>query len=383
MPPPFTTLPLVPREPPTSPTTPPSSSMSLASLLSILLPLLMLLLAIITLGVYKYVGWRRGKKLDKAVEKHAREVEQRRKLAKIRYAYGIPGMYGSGYDGDRGISGPPVGWCTQKWLEASARRSFISLSSLSVSSSHPCSLVDNTENNTTTESHYETKGQGSDQKRYSQLYQQLQGYRPSAPIGGDAPSYRVLRSHTDEIPLSPDQYGYTINHQAPNSPFQPFSSPPFKQCPTDLPRPQPQPQPQNTAATTDVTKSSSSPPSLPLPTFAIGDDSWIGIEEAMPSRIFPLKSTATTRRFEKRTSPLKRQFEMGSVEDDHAKPGFMRGKLFEKGSSLGLSRVEKQTSTCSTPIEDVFHTLLIYGPGVSDQSDHLEFTDADSSVTAR
>lgn len=111
MPPPFTTLPLVTREPPTSPTTPPSSSMSLASLLSILLSLLMLLLAIITLGVYKYVGWRRGKKLDKAVEKHAREVEQRRKLAKIRYAYGIPGMYGSGYDGDRGISGPPVGWC--------------------------------------------------------------------------------------------------------------------------------------------------------------------------------------------------------------------------------------------------------------------------------
>lgn len=45
------------------------------------------------------------------MEKHAREVEQRRKLAKIRYAYGIPGMYGSGYDGDRGISGPPVGWC--------------------------------------------------------------------------------------------------------------------------------------------------------------------------------------------------------------------------------------------------------------------------------
>lgn len=37
---------------------------------------------------------------------------------------------------------------------------------------------------------------------------------------------------------------------------------------------------------------------------------------------------------------------MGSVEDDHAKAGFMRGKLFEKGSSLGLSRVEKQTSTC-------------------------------------
>ncbi|KIR34445.1 hypothetical protein I352_02691 [Cryptococcus deuterogattii MMRL2647] len=254
----------------------------------------MLLLAIITLGVYKYVGWRRGKKLDKAVEKHAREVEQRRKLAKIRYAYGIPGMYGK------------------------------------------------------------------------------------------APSYRVLPSHTDEIPLSPDQYGYTT----PNSPFRPFSSPPFKQSPTDLPRPQPQPQPQNTAAITDVTKSSSSPPSLPLPTFAIGDDSWIGIEEAMPSRIFPLKSTASIRRFEKRTSPLKRQFEMGSVEDDHGKAGSTRGKLFEKGSSLGLDRVEKQTSTStfdtgSTPIEDVFHTSLIHGPSISDQSDHLEFTDADSSVTTR
>nr|KIR47011.1 hypothetical protein I312_03907 [Cryptococcus bacillisporus CA1280] len=252
----------------------------------------MLLLAIITLGVYKYVGWRRGKKLDKAVEKHAREVEQRRKLAKIRYAYGIRGMY------------------------------------------------------------------------------------------GNAPSYRVLPSPTDEIPLSPDQYGYTT----PNSPSQPFSSPPLKQSPTDPPRPQPQPQ--NTAATTDVTISFSSPPSLPLPTFAIGDDSWIGIEETMPSRIFPLKSTASIRRFEKRASPLKRQFEMGSVEDGHGKAGFMRGKLFEKGSSLGLSRVEKQTSTStfdtgSTPIEDVFHTSLIHGPGVSDQSDHLEFTDADSSVTTR
>ncbi|WVQ89349.1 hypothetical protein IAS59_003106 [Cryptococcus gattii] len=365
MPPPLTILPLVPREPPTSPTTPPSSSMSLASILSILLPLLMLLLAIITLGVYKYIGWRRGKKLDKAVEKHAREVEQRRKLAKIRYAYGIPGMYGSGYDGDRGFSGPPVGWCTQKWLEANARRSFISLSSLSVSSSLPSSLIDNTENNTTTESHYETKGQGSDQKRYSQLYQQLQSYRPSPHIGGDAPSYRVLPSHTDEIPLSPDQYGYTINHQAPNSPFQPFSSPPLKQSPIDLPRPQ------NSAATTDVTISFSSPPSLPLPTFAIGDDPWIGIEETMPSGIFPLKSTASIRRFEKRTSPLKRQFEMGSVEDDHGKAGFMRGKLFEKGSSLELGRVEKQTSTST------------FDTGVSDQSDHLEFTDAESSVTTR
>ncbi|WVO23332.1 uncharacterized protein IAS62_004682 [Cryptococcus decagattii] len=346
MPPPLTILPLVPREQPTSPTASPSSSMSLASLLSILLPLLMLLLAIITLGVYKYIGWRRGKKLDKAVEKHAREVEQRRKLAKIRYAYGIPGMYGSGYDGDRGISGPPVGWCTQKWLEANARWSFISLSSLSVSSSRPSSLVDNTENNTTTKSHYETKGQGSDQKRYSQLYQQLQSYRPSPHIGGDAPSYRVLPSHTDEIPLSPDRYGYTINHPAPNSPSQPFSSPPLKQSPTDPPRPQPQPQ--NTAATTDVTISFSSPPSLPLPTFAIGDDSWIGIEETMPSRIFPLKSTASIRRFEKRASPLKRQFEMGSAEDDHGKVGFMRGKLFENGSSLGLSRAEKQASTLST-----------------------------------
>lgn len=78
-----------------------------------------------------------------------------------------------------------------------------------VSSSRPSSLVANTENNTTTESHYETKGQGSDQKRYSQLYQQLQSYRPSPHIGGEAPSYRVLPSHTDEIPLSPDQYGYT------------------------------------------------------------------------------------------------------------------------------------------------------------------------------
>ncbi|ADV22280.1 hypothetical protein I315_00624 [Cryptococcus gattii Ru294] len=248
----------------------------------------MLLLAIITLGVYKYIGWRRGKKLDKAVEKHAREVEQRRKLAKIRYAYGIPGMY------------------------------------------------------------------------------------------GNAPSYRVLPSHTDEIPLSPDQYGYTT----PNSPFQPFSSPPLKQSPIDLPRPQ------NSAATTDVTISFSSPPSLPLPTFAIGDDPWIGIEETMPSGIFPLKSTASIRRFEKRTSPLKRQFEMGSVEDDHGKAGFMRGKLFEKGSSLELGRVEKQTSTSTfdtgkTPIEDVFHTSLIHGPGVSDQSDHLEFTDAESSVTTR
>lgn len=48
------------------------------------------------------------------------------------------------------------------------------------------------------------------------------------------------------------------------------------------------------------------------------------------------------------------------------------------------SCIQKATfDTGSTPIEDVFHTLLIYGPGVSDQSDHLEFTDADSSVTAR
>lgn len=66
----------------------------------------------------------------------------------------------------------------------------------------------------------------------------------------------------------------------------------------------------------------------------------------MPSRIFPLKSTASIRRFEKRTSPLKRQFEIGSVEDDRGKAGFTTGKLFEKGSSLGLDRVEKQTSTC-------------------------------------
>lgn len=71
----------------------------------------MLLLAIITLGVYKYVGWKRGKKLDEAVEKHAREVERRRKLAKIRYVYGMPGMYGSGYDGGERMSGSPVGWC--------------------------------------------------------------------------------------------------------------------------------------------------------------------------------------------------------------------------------------------------------------------------------
>lgn len=124
---------LFPREPATSSTaSSSSSSISLPSLLSILLPLLMLLLAIITLGVYKYVGWRRGKKLDEAVEKHAREVEQRRKLAKIRYVYGTPGMYGSGCDADGRMDGPPVGWCTQKWLEAAdARRSFISLSSLS------------------------------------------------------------------------------------------------------------------------------------------------------------------------------------------------------------------------------------------------------------
>lgn len=77
MSPPPTFLPLFPREPATS-STASSSSISLPSLLSILLPLLMLLLAIITLGVYKYVGWKRGKKLDEAVEKHAREVEHRR-----------------------------------------------------------------------------------------------------------------------------------------------------------------------------------------------------------------------------------------------------------------------------------------------------------------
>lgn len=45
------------------------------------------------------------------MEKHAREVEQRRKLAKIRYVYGMPGMYGSGCDADGRMDGPPVGWC--------------------------------------------------------------------------------------------------------------------------------------------------------------------------------------------------------------------------------------------------------------------------------
>lgn len=49
--------------------------------------------------------------MNEAVEKHAREVERRRKLAKIRYVYGMPGMYGSGYDGGERMSGPPVGWC--------------------------------------------------------------------------------------------------------------------------------------------------------------------------------------------------------------------------------------------------------------------------------
>lgn len=208
MSPPPAFLPLFPREPATS-STASSSSISLPSLLSILLPLLMLLLAIITLGVYKYVGWKRGKKLNEAVEKHAREVERRRKLAKIRYVYGMPGMYGSGYDGGERMSGPPVGWCTQKWLEVDARRSFISLSSLSASSSRPSSLVD-IENNIITEPNDdETKGQGLDQKRYSQLYQQLQSYRANSHTTGGALSYRTLPSHTDEIPLSPDQYDHT------------------------------------------------------------------------------------------------------------------------------------------------------------------------------
>ncbi|OWZ77738.1 hypothetical protein C365_03492 [Cryptococcus neoformans Bt85] len=377
MSPPPAFLPLFPREPATS-STASSSSISLPSLLSILLPLLMLLLAIITLGVYKYVGWKRGKKLDEAVEKHAREVEHRRKLAKIRYVYGMPGMYGSGYDGGERMSGPPVGWCTQKWLEVDARRSFISLSSLSASSSRPSSLVD-IENNITTEPNDdETKGQGLDQKRYSQLYQQLQSYRASSHTTGGALSYRSLPSHTDEIPLSPDQYDHTADHPASN-PFSQLSScPPAKQAST-IPS---QPQPQSTAATTAMIKHYPSPPSLPLPTFALGDDPRIEFEEAMPSRPLPLKSTTPIRRFEKRTSPLKRQFKMKSVGDGQGKEEFMRD------NSLGLSGIEKQTSTSTfntgtTPIEDDFHTSLIHGPGISDQNDHLEFTDADSSVTTR
>ncbi|OWZ64353.1 hypothetical protein AYX14_06507 [Cryptococcus neoformans] len=377
MSPPPAFLPLFPREPATS-STASSSSISLPSLLSILLPLLMLLLAIITLGVYKYVGWKRGKKLDEAVEKHAREVEHRRKLAKIRYVYGMPGMYGSGYDGGERMSGPPVGWCTQKWLEVDARRSFISLSSLSASSSRPSSLVD-IENNITTEPNDdETKGQGLDQKRYSQLYQQLQSYRASSHTTGGALSYRSLPSHTDEIPLSPDQYDHTADHPASN-PFSQLSScPPAKQAST-IPS---QPQPQSTAATTAMITHYPSPPSLPLPTFALGDDPRIEFEEAMPSRPLPLKSTTPIRRFEKRTSPLKRQFKMKSVGDGQGKEEFMRD------NSLGLSGIEKQTSTSTfntgtTPIEDDFHTSLIHGPGISDQNDHLEFTDADSSVTTR
>ncbi|OXG25291.1 hypothetical protein C367_03110 [Cryptococcus neoformans Ze90-1] len=377
MSPPPAFLPLFPREPATS-STASSSSISLPSLLSILLPLLMLLLAIITLGVYKYVGWKRGKKLDEAVEKHAREVEHRRKLAKIRYVYGMPGMYGSGYDGGERMSGPPVGWCTQKWLEVDARRSFISLSSLSASSSRPSSLVD-IENNITTEPNDdETKGQGLDQKRYSQLYQQLQSYRASSHTTGGALSYRSLPSHTDEIPLSPDQYDHTADHPASN-PFSQLSHcPPAKQAST-IPS---QPQPQSNAATTAMITHYPSPPSLPLPTFALGDDPRIEFEEAMPSRPLPLKSTTPIRRFEKRTSPLKRQFKMKSVGDGQGKEEFMRD------NSLGLSGIEKQTSTSTfntgtTPIEDDFHTSLIHGPGISDQSDHLEFTDADSSVTTR
>ncbi|OXG32648.1 hypothetical protein C359_02722 [Cryptococcus neoformans Bt120] len=377
MSPPPAFLPLFPREPATS-STASSSSISLPSLLSILLPLLMLLLAIITLGVYKYVGWKRGKKLDEAVEKHAREVERRRKLAKIRYVYGMPGMYGSGYDGGERMSGPPVGWCTQKWLEVDARRSFISLSSLSASSSRPSSLVD-IENNIITEPNDdETKGQGLDQKRYSQLYQQLQSYRANSHTTGGALSYRTLPSHTDEIPLSPDQYDHTADHPASN-PFSQLSRcPPAKQAST-IPS---QPQPQSNAATTAMITHYPSPPSLQLPTFALGDDPRIEFEEAMPSRPLPLKSTTPIRRFEKRTSPLKRQFKTKSVGDGQGKEEFMRD------NSLGLSGIEKQTSTSTfnigtTPIEDDFHTSLIHGPGISDQSDHLEFTDADSSVTTR
>ncbi|UOH82265.1 hypothetical protein LQV05_004962 [Cryptococcus neoformans] len=340
MSPPPAFLPLFPREPATSSTTS-SSSISLPSLLSILLPLLMLLLAIITLGVYKYVGWKRGKKLDEAVEKHAREVEQRRKLAKIRYVYGMPGMYGSGYDGGERMNGPPVGWCTQKWLEVDARRSFISLSSLSASSSRPSSLVD-IENNITTEPNDdETKGQELDQKRYSQLYQQLQSYRASSHTTGGALSYRALPSHTDEIPLSPDQYDYTVDHPASN-PFSHLSScSPAKQASTITS----QPQPQSTAATSAMITHYPSPPSLPLPTFALGDDPRIEFEEPMPSRPLPLKSITPIRRFEKRTSPLKRQFKMKSVGDGQGKEEFMRD------NSLGLSGIEKQTSTCGYRLE--------------------------------
>lgn len=131
-----------------------------------------------------------------------------------------------------------------------------------------------------------------------------------------------------------------------------------------------------------------SPPSLPLPAFGLGDDSRIEFEDAMPSLTFALKPTAPIRRFEQRTSPLKRQFKMESVGDGRSKKELIRGRLFEEKSSLGLSGIEKQTSTSTfntgiTPIEDDFHTSLIHGPGISDQSDHLEFTDADSSVTTR
>lgn len=315
------------------------------------------------------------------MEKHAREVEQRRKLAKIRYVYGTPGMYGSGCDANGRMDGPPVGWCTQKWLEAAdARRSFISLSSLSASSSRPSSLVD-IGNKITTEPKGEIKGQGSDQKRYSQLYQQLQSYRPSLHTTGGSPSYHALPSRTDEIPLSPDQY----DHTTPNPSFQPSSCPPTKETPTTPP----QSQPQSTAATTVMAAAPyPSPPSLPLPAFGLGDDSRIEFEDAMPSGTFALKPTAPIRRFEQRTSPLKRQFKMESVGDGRGKKELIRGRLFEEKSSLGLSGIEKQTSTSTfntgiTPIEDDFHTSLIHGPGISDQSDHLEFTDADSSVTTR
>lgn len=88
-----------------------------------------------------------------------------------------------------------------------------------------------------------------------------------------------------------------------------------------------------------------SPPSLPLPTFALGDDPRIEFEEAMPSRPLPLKSTTPIRRFEKRTSPLKRQFKMKSVGDGQGKEEFMGD------NSLGLSGIEKQTSTCGYRLE--------------------------------
>lgn len=52
------------------------------------------------------------------------------------------------------------------------------------------------------------------------------------------------------------------------------------------------------------------------------------------------------------------------------------------GQSINL-RIIATFNTGTTPIEDDFHISLIHGPGISDQNDHLEFTDADSSVTTR